>query len=627
MRRSTLWFLLVLACSDQVRPVEEQTVQEDERYAFCHFPESEEPVERWCELAEELPAGECEGLRSRCRGEVPPPGGCSSEPDAPPSATQPEDVPPETLPETAFSSIAQWIAASLVALVVLVFFGMALLLAFRSLRSRQRRAPPLEPTMVAESAPEDSVAEAIPVAPSGQLLVRAQEALGAGHFGDAVVLCRGAVLRALADAEVVEIHPSRTDREYARATRGRPVHADVRAVVGERERVRWGLRPASRQDAERVLEAARRVLGALALVLLVVLGRGEAAVAASPGAPAFHVDGYAALIGRLDAEGFDVSIRVRPLLDVSRSEVDVLVVDDWRMERSEAEWSAVRGWVESGGVLVLGAPIPSAFPELGVARMVSADGLQASTRWAGPLPVWPEESVRGFFQGSRNREIWIAARADEEPIAEVGVVVGVSVGAGGVLAIAGFDPLRNGGMMVEANRPLIPHGLDLGDRRGLWSSRVGDRIEVVLAPGVTADSAPEGGGGSPLSSLIGAQLLPFLLQAMLLMAIAAWWLGRRFGRPDSGDEGEGKAFSEHVVALGQRHARARQTGRSEMYVARIWLERLGENGLEAAARRQGHPDPSGFVTRVRSAAEETSGSVPSDRSVLEELWMVLAKKP
>lgn len=131
--------------------------------------------------------------------------------------------------------------------------GLALLLLVlgilgRDLRERFRREVVL-PELASEQ-PADPAAH----------LRAAEDALRAGRARDAVVALYAYAIAALAARELVRYDPSLTDRELLARARAIP-HADaLRDLVDLHERVSYGLRPATAEDAERARALALRAV-------------------------------------------------------------------------------------------------------------------------------------------------------------------------------------------------------------------------------------------------------------------------------------------------------------------------------------------------------------------------------
>ncbi len=588
----------------------------DEAYRFCHEAGFDaEAAKEWCALLEHVPPERCPGLRATCEGAADPGRGCEAfDPgrgpadglaggaEPPPRAPQGcEPLDPTSL--EGLQAVLRWTLAMGVAVVVLLLAR----LLFRSFGGGAR-----SPTVTAPI-PEVAVEEAaldVPEAPSTDQLSAARAALEAGRYGDAVVLARGAALRALGERGRLKLHRSRTDREYARSVRSDPeVGADLAEVVGAHERHRFGGAGADRALAERALAAAARLLG-LALVALLLPRLASAETR-------YDTNGDAALLEVLDARGYDVGYRLRSLTELDE-DTDVLVLDLAAVIPDAEQWAAVRAWVEAGGVLVVGGDASEGFPELGERGWVDDQSLTAeltSPAFAGalPTPVWAGGPF-AWWDGGTGRTLVEAPGAG--PVVQL-----LDLGPGVVVAIADPRLLWNAAFVSPANEAFVGDLVYVGQQLEGWPVPTPARVQLATA----AAAASEGGSPDPLRSMARARLLPFVLQLVLAWIVLALWRGRAFAPLRDPPEERGERFVEHVEALGSHWARSRSSGWAARAWAGLWLSRLGPAGLESAAVRAGRTreEAAAFAAEVeRRAAGDGAGRDPADHAWMEELWRV-----
>lgn len=611
---------------------------EDPSFRFCHVEGVEaEEAREWCDLLDDVDPERCPGLRATCEGaerdELDPKeaweqlkAGCAGgsggdgarrfageperprEPmacdrDTPESSCEPThgcSTPMEALGTAVRWGVALLLAAALGVVIRLVLSRMGPREA--SARVQEVEAP------VAELVPLDDV----PDLPGNALLSEARSALAAGDPARAVLLARGAALRALGERGRLRLHRSQTDREYLRQVRGEAsVHEPLREVLGEAEGVRWAGREPGPDGARRVLsvvEGLLRVVGVGALLLLVA-------------APAhawdrYGPDGDAAVAAVLREHGMSVTWRLRGL-DLLDGDTDVLVLDSWGIAVPTGDWEPVRAWVEAGGVLVVagaGGDLESAFPELGqrvdlglgvepveVSRELAAYGLPAPRLPHGPSVAW----TGGVG------EVWVDVPGGGA------LVQAVPLGAGAVLAVADARVLQNGALVSPQNQDFLARLVTVGPDAGRLWYPLDARVQLVTVAAQTADS--------PLDSLANAHLLPLVGQLLLLAVLLALWRGWPFG-PLRDPPGEGRrAFAEHARAVGRHYRRLRASHLALSRLAGLWLQRLGPEGLLRAARRGGYPPEQArdLVGRLTGAAETPDGpNRPDDLSLMEDLWRI-----
>lgn len=590
-----------------------------EQFAFCHDADAADPAtQQYCPLLDQVPEDVCPGLREACAAPVEPKPetGCndsgseSSGADVQPPPDQGYD-PPTMVAGEAVVQVIRWTVALLVAL-ALVAVVLVVVRTLMQLVGRDRAVPALEEP-ASTTLLDLPAADAVPEAPSGDLLDAAHRALEAGRTSDAVLFARGAALRALGDQGQLRLHRSRTDREYVRSLRrDKERQGRLRLIVRAVEAVRWGGRPVAAEAAKQAVDAASGIV-AVVLVLLGTLVTGEARAVEQ-----HELLGRAGLVEVYEAWGFEASWRLRTVRTVDET-VNVLVVDADRLALEDEDVVALRHWVGRGGVLLLAGDAPG-FPELGVRERVDADAAVAVSRRArdaglgaplwvgGPSAVWREARGQPLVLGR-----------DPTGASEAGTVVQlVPLGLGVVLGVSDGRLLDNGSLIAPGNVSFLG-GLP-------WvGSALADVPLVEDATLEIADVAGAPGAQNPVASLSNARLLPLVVQVLVLLAIAALWRGWPFA-PLRDPPSEGRlAFAEHARALGHRFFRAGATRHVASAHADLWLRRLGPVALQAAAERHGldAADARALVDRLQRLADDPDGPDQAvDIKIVEELWRI-----
>ncbi len=616
---------------------------DDPAFRFCgEAGISAEEARDFCELLKDEPPERCPGMRKTCEGAPKKDDladlleqlrGCGDEgrardfaPPEPPADTKgcdPEKLGCSGSAPNASSPMAllRWVAAALVAGLVLVI--LRVLVAYWSTRSE---TPVLRGAEVRSQALQVAHDD-IPEGPPDDLLGAARRALDEGRHGDAVTLARGAALRRLAAIERIVLHRARTDREYVRMVSKDPnVQGSLRTVVSAAEIHRWGGRPIDRTLAQGAIQAAEHLLliGAVALLL---------AIPGTANAGRYGPYGEAALESLYEQGGYDVSWRLRGLQSLHEDPPDVLVLDLAAVALEPEDQIALRDWVESGGVLVVGGDASAAFPELGtyVDAVLEVDGDtdtdQPAVGVAGVFedprcdvtvacPQWPGGPHAAYLRGP-DVEVWVAAHVGTEPNAPV---VAARIGSGGVIAIADVRLLRNASLVSTANGAFLLEAPYAGVDRGLWTLPTPATIELATRAGKDAET--------PFGALSEANLLPAVAQLLLFGALFGMWRGVAFAPLKDPPEQGRLSFSEHVRVLGMRYARLGASRRALAAVASLWLPRLGRAGLVAKARRAGmEPDRAEiFADAVEDAAKNPDGpDRPNDLTNLEDLWKAVGQ--
>ena len=614
------------------------TALDDAAFRFCHTDGANaEDARAWCGMLDDLPPERCPGLRATCAGaETEDPVGCESltegvgrardlaaAPDRPPEQLGCDSMTGcEAFDATGLQQLVRWVAALLVAALVLV----VLRLAWASF-GRGRRPAPLRPA--SGPAPEAlDTLEDVPDVPSDDLLDQARRALTAGRYAEAVLFARAAALRRLGDAGRIRLHRSRTDREYVRSIRSEPpLHGDLRAVVDGVEAVRWAGHPIGAERAERVVDAAERLVRAVpvraALVALWLGAFGGSDQALAQSYERYAPDGDAALLEVLELHGYEATWRLRNLADLD-GEVDVLILDLTALEPVPEHWERIDAWVDEGGVLVVGGDASTPFPALGAAvpaptpHEVHPDFAAAGL----PVPRWPDGEVTGW-DGAELR--WIVRSADgPAPVAVL------DHGAGVVVAIADARLLWNGSFVDPANEQFIGGLVYAGQGLEGWPVATPARVQLATWGSVGEPQQDSQGCNNPADSLARAGLFAFLLQLAITWGLAGLWRGLPFA-PLRDPRGEERAsFSDHLVALGTRYWRLRAEGHAARASAALWAARLGPHGLELAAQRGGASpaEARAWALRIEAVARRApDDDTPVDPALMEELWRLTRREP
>jgi hypothetical protein len=601
-------------------PDEREYVLDDPEYRFCHEagPYSAD-TRPWCTLKDQIDISRCPGFHELCArspeddvytdlgggclggGGGPPTSSPAGEPDSPgggqdwtPSASSCE--PPETSLGW-LASVAKWLVAAVIALGVLV----VLRLIFWAIA--QRRAGDLkdEPQMLAARAPLiESVADnEIPDMPSDDLLSAAELALAEDRVSDAILLARAAALRHLGDTGIVRLHRSRTDREYLRSIRRKPdIEGPLRVVVRWVELLRWGGNQATSQDAASVLSAVRKLIGTVALLCIVALAMG------ADGDYRYGPHGDAAIADLYERADYKVSWRLRSLANIDE-ETDVLVLDLSGIQPAESDWEGIRSWVADGGVLVVAGAVQEGYPQFGEwavatsTKWTVASGITRPLLPEGELSGWTNESAVPLVADSASGTVFVSAYYQ---------------GTGVVYGISDERLLWNASLLSANNEQFLLDLFDIARFDPLPEDASQTTVQLALLASASS------GSDNPLQSLWNAQLLPFLLQLLLTMAVASLWLGWPFAPLKDPEEGERQHFSDHVSALGHRYQRLRARPWVIAAYARWALLRFGQSGLQARAERGGRSakEAEAWAERARNLAEghETS----DDLNEMEDLW-------
>lgn len=454
--------------------------------------------------------------------------------------------------------------------------------------------------------------QALPEARSQVLLRMAARALEVQDLAEAAILLHLAVLRHLDDEGLARYHPSKTNGDYLRAIRRHRDLAELfKQVALQTERLRFGdgaVEPGALAEA---MARAPRVLGehrgpstrpevAVGVALLALSG-GLYGCPEAPGVQAYYDHGPAglsALAPLLREAGLDVEVRRDRLLDlpanasvvVLRTSAagrgpwphelrldalldggkSVVVVDDLGKSSfflpSTASVAAARD-PQAMTVRVDADPeaVSCAYPFVGLAdryaeapirlpqgRQILWDGnSQTSTISRHPLVMHPflRYAGREDWRGHTAAHAWAVHRDDGEDDLP-----------GCLFVFADRDLFTNASLTRRANADFVArffttltpeHGkVVFADRLDQWTTSDAD------GPGEGED----GDQVDPTRALKASNMLPFVLQVLLLLALLYAHLGASFGPLRDRREQSHKHFVEHAEAIGRQYARTGQAG-------------------------------------------------------------------
>lgn len=656
---SAVWLLLALGCpapepgadteseEEILDSAEPGFALEKEAFDFCHRAgaSAEEALAR-CDLVQDLPPDRCPGWVATCAGAPPVAarkdpweelrsgcGGAGSRPEAPGSALAPPPPPPPPASELPSASgcgeagaapfaLLRWLSAGLVAGVTAALA--LLVLAHLGLRASSR-PPATAPTRASRV-----IAPLPPPSPRAQPLDDAEAAFRAGDYAGAVLRAREAVWARLRGVGKLARDEHLTDRQLLTGFVGEAEEVDdLRAVVREVERLQWAGRATREGSARRVLDGARRLITRLAPLFLVavLLGAG--------GDDRYGPDGDAGLIELYRQRGYQAQWRLRGLGDLG-DELDLLVIDLREVEPDAAIWAEIRSWVEDGGVLLAGGEVERGFPELGERVPLAAGAGGEAAPWLSDW-MWSPKWSGGPRAGWRDAagDAWVVAVAPTEPNAAWRaadappvLIQSLSLGEGAVIAIADGSLLTNASLIRPENEIFLALAPRVGVWTGLWGELLPERVQLATRAGAAGDGAAQ----RMLDALRSARLLPFVLQALFWVALAAWWRGRHFGVAPYADrpaETTRARLAEHALALADRWREVEAVEVAGRRTALYWWRRLGSSGLRGAAERSGRSaaEARSFAERVEAVASRSVTLSDEDYlAMMEDLWQFTRRR-
>jgi hypothetical protein len=522
----------------------------------------------------------------------------------------------------ALGTLLKWLVAFMVALLVMGFF----LLVLRFILGRLGRTKP-RPFVAPLPLQLENIEDDFVDVPSQDLLAGARQALAEERFDQAILLARASALRTLSEAERLVLHRSYTDRDYLRTVRkDRALFEPLRALFRVVEACRWAGIGADRARATQALKYADALVkGALVLLFLTIVS--SPTLALDPESP-YGPNGGASLHGIFEEEGYEVSWRMRPIRSLDE-EVNYLVLDTTAVAMGTADWEHLRGWVSDGGWLLVIGDLEEGFPEFGQWGQVAS--MQPWSSYSpGMRPTLPGGVAYGYWDSKVNG--WLLAEGKRVVVVDEGenpaeavdgsqqqvmVMGSYLVGKGVVVGIADPWMVSNAAMLVDGNARLIGGVFQHLESEYYIPTPAGVEMELALFGGAASSSAME--------SLFHARLLPVVLQLLLLALVATLWLGWPFGPLRDRSRRAGRQFSDHARALGYRYWRAGASEHALVCHIRLFLLRLGSNGLESAYVRSGASREEARA-KVDGLQKISVGEVCPDGSesmkLLEELWNV-----
>lgn len=431
-----------------------------------------------------------------------------------------------------------------------------------------------------------------------QLLSAARIAVENGHFGEALLFVRAAIVRALERSGTLPVDPGRTDRETVRALSDQPeLAAAVKIVAGALERQRYAALPVDRRTMDSALDAGLRVLARVGF-LVVVLG-----VAVAEAGPADQDR----LVDWLAQNDWDV---VEATEFPQGNGVVIWMPGPWPDANGAAR---ARLSAESGNtVIVVGDAETMALFGEDLGEWAHATG---PVRFVSPdLVDMAPVTVPAAWKAGVVSEL--AFLVDGE-----GASVGVDIPVGeldGKLLLVGLPNLLDDGALVSA-----PNARTVGeilDHTG-WEQAV-----TVVRLDDTAVN--------PLRLLLLAGLGPALAQLFALWAVWAWARGRPFAVPVPAPDHAQRDFRAHLdaVAALYRGVGASQAGLAAVSGRVLHLlrerTRADDAGLAAAvAERTGEPPHlvAELLARARAAMEPNAPPSAGDLDLQEELWKLVER--
>ncbi len=611
-------------------------------YEFCHdedFGENDPRVAReLCALFDETTADVCPAAAESC------PWGRSTM-----SSWDWPSLPSLSLPTALLRLVFFMLLAALVAWVIVLMV--------RSARSEGYRPEKVvdEPTLDLQKLPE---------ARSHVLLGQADAALRKGDPRRAAILAHLAILRHLDDAGLARYHPSKTNGDYARSIRRqKTLHALFRQVSRQTERVRFGdgkvdvdevataiinapdvLRHAhqpSQQGAELgiVGEAgwSDRAAGTGSVLLLLAFTSSGCVNISGKPYSSHAPEGMASLPALLEAAGLEVEIGKWKWEDLPE-ETGVVVLrtsaaflGQWP---DELQLDAILDTVPV--VIIDDSPIPSGVLDRTRRYPSGSTRAQRFPVPSEPGPCIPDDLVR-----SVSRPVTMVAPQRIEVVPQSTVITSsiseqrlsmtpilgfaATSSTGGAAAVWAGHRQSSGSspcVYVFANRGLLTNASltrpeNAAFAAAFFASLASPRSTVALVERLddrmATDTADE-----TSNVFIASNMLPFLLQTLVIMILVMIAVGAAFGPLRDPVEQKHKAFVEHAEALGRHYARAgtRGLGHSAQSLARYVIHenrervRAGTSGgwralVEELAAKHDLP-PRDVLAALRLGVEGTS---------------------
>lgn len=505
----------------------------------------------------------------------------------------------------------------LVALIVAGFIFAVLIGIYRLVVAGRREeitGPTLEELKIEHLDLEDF--DEVPDAPHELLLAAAEKAFAAGDLRIAVVLARAAALRKLESQERLTIVRSRTDREYVRAVRKQaPEAANTLGIVMRAvETVRWAGRGISMDEARAALNAVK-ALGVVLLVLGGLFGATGEAHALNRGK---GIGGGAALAEALQAQDIRVTFASETPTPGGATQIFIVDAVEWASTHEEAssQSEGVREWVAAGGWLI-------------TTDEVWGSGGRGATTDASPVELADCLTVapRGWYgvdafgadgwDPEKDQRVLLWRGDSNDVLAYV-----ESHGSGIIVTIADRYLLRNQAFLLEENRRFWAALFQDLESCGLGTLPDSPRATIYqLFPSLWEMLTAGANWNSPLGNI---QVLPAVIQGLILMALIAWWRGVAFGRLKDPDAEDRARFADHAVALGHRLEQSGGAGFAASQVAGLWWTRLGPTGLRMAAERRGlSPDEAKRFAEDVEALAKQGVARGNESEIISQLWRIV----
>jgi hypothetical protein len=626
-----------------------EAILADDKFTFCHdqhYPLTKDEA-RWCPALQSS-GPPCPAFGQTCQGGV--------------RAAQVARV--ERRREVPVLSLPPALVLTLLALVVaisLFFIGRSLWRARTAGRDRGAG----DAADGAEGGAADGAevpAAALAETDVERLLARARQAADAGDFGRAVIEVHAALLRRLEGEGIVEVHPHRTNGDYARAVeRARPALAPaLRDIVTDVEVTQFGGVAAGAPLYESLLGRATKLIRATLAAMVLALPFG-ALLGCGPHRPGWEhsPSGRAAVIELLRRSDIDCRERLTSVASLPKGSSARALVLLPGASLSGADWDRLQRWVlTEGGTLVV-AGVPQDAPAW-LSAATDPD-VRAATGLVRP-PTRPEDDdvvadlgdVRATLPPSPrlvlvNPDIW-------EPLLVRGGVVyaaqrGWNLGDdGGEAGEAGDQEGGEREVVANDNAARESAAGEISGDEGAEGEASGemdgddDEVSVAGTLIVIADDRlftnaalafPENAeallalvryigedieiigelaglvASSPLASVRRGRLAPFLLQLALLVGVFFLHKGVHFGRPRDPELASRREFLEHVEAVGRAYARARAAAQA--------LRGYGTYALERLHQRMGMSVGRGIIGLAEALAARTGRSAGEIARLLVEV--------
>jgi hypothetical protein len=472
-----------------------------------------------------------------------------------------------------------------------------------------------------ETAPKE-IARTLAIGSPAELLARSREIALGGDFETAMEVVLRALLRHLEIGGRLELHPSRTNGDYARSLRRKGYDAgDLRKVAAEVEAIEFGgARPSP--ETFSVLHARVSKLVEVAGVAVVCLSLGLVTGCSKPAPSESSVnscgteaDGYSALCETLAARGVNVRRRFGALENIGEGVTRVVVLAD---DLEPQERKVLLDWVDMGGTLVV-FERHSTYDERFVTALPCRNDL---TLESGVWKLPPGATPRFWLSDARTLRDTAGASVTVR-CAGAPFVLEVSREVGQIIAVGDYRLATNASLAA-------------GDNASLVAALVASPGETVELIGAWTGSATD----LPAESLTRSGLLPWFLQILVLGLAFALYRGSPFGSRREPVSVSRRAFAEHAIALGDAYSRARASRLTLVHFGAYAFERLRVRlsatkhgrlsdlaGALAARHAVSEAEVMTLVAAVRSAEDPAhdSGSEAEHLAALRRLSALVMK--